>query len=161
MVVEHTFITTMEASDALRQAADFLGQRGFVASRQDAFSMDAGNWTSLEVRRGKPDPRNARRLLDFPQMVRLEFDRGRVSVAVSIMDMRNRSKASQALLVAIANSLEALLERRVAPEQAGARWDAVEVQLRRRSIRRMMIRWGVLCAILMILIGAAYLSSRR
>src|SRR4051794_16092301 len=84
MVVEHIFITTLEAPDALRLASQFLNARGYIASAQSAFAIGGGGgWNVLEMTRGKKSAAKAKSVIEFPQTIRIEWDRGRVTVAAS------------------------------------------------------------------------------
>src|SRR6266550_777518 len=85
MLVEHAFITTLEASDALQLASRFLNARGFEAVAQNAFALGPGGWNVLEMTRGKRKAQRAKSVVDLPQQVRLEWDRGRVTVAASAL----------------------------------------------------------------------------
>src|SRR6188474_2921057 len=89
MIVEHVFITTMEAPDALRLASQFLSSRGFEAVHQEAFQLGAPDtWNVLEMRRGKKTPAKAKSHLELPQQVRLEYDRGRIALAASAQSLQ-------------------------------------------------------------------------
>src|SRR3954453_1751804 len=83
MVVEHTFVTTMLAPEALTAASGLLASRGFVAIGDRAFALDGG-WNCLEMTRGKKNAARSKTILDLPQQVRIEFDRGRISMAASL-----------------------------------------------------------------------------
>ena len=83
MVVEHTFVTTLEAPEAMRAVGTMLAELGFVAEVQNAFAMETA-WNAIELRRGAAKSRRGRGLLQWPQQVRVEWDRGRVEVAVAI-----------------------------------------------------------------------------
>ena len=76
MLVEHTFVTTMDGPEALALARDFLLMGGFCVTSQ----VD----NILEARRGREKSRQAVGMLQLPQQVRMEFDRGRVNVAVQL-----------------------------------------------------------------------------
>src|SRR5689334_21573109 len=125
MVVEHTFITTLSAPDALRLASQFLSQRGFVATAQEAFAIGAGDaWNVLEMTRGQKKARRAKSIVVYPQTLRLEWDRGRVSVAASAISYqesrsdyfgsgRPKGKAAQyqqPMLMDLVSRLQQLLE---------------------------------------------------
>jgi hypothetical protein len=102
MVIEHSFVTTLDAGEAMSRASDFLQQRGFEVEPRAAFSVAAPapiiaagaatlapppqqqGWTDLSVKRGKKNVARARDATECPQRIHLEWDRGRVSVAASI-----------------------------------------------------------------------------
>ena len=129
MVVEHTFVTTMGQEDALRSAAEFLHGAGFYAPPEGAFALGPAGWQRLRMRRGMEKLTQAKRASDLPQEVRLEYDRGRVNLALSVMvppqarkwglsgivwadDLGPSNKESPllgAMLITLARSLELLL----------------------------------------------------
>ena len=68
MVIEHTFVTTMEAPQAMTAAAQFLAQRGFVDAAGHGFAVDnEADWNSLEMRRGKKSAVRAKSIAQLPQ----------------------------------------------------------------------------------------------
>ena len=181
MIVEHVFITTLEAPDALRLASEFLMAGGFIVQRDTAFSVDAP-WTKLDVVRGVANAARAKSIDQLPQRLVLEWDRGRVTVAASIEWVppgafrwgTNREPPAHSpkvrthveLMHALVGGLEALLGRRVPPEEARRAWAEVETRLReesrRQGRRRNVILWSVLGGILLLLalvIVAAVMSS--
>src|SRR3954452_20642571 len=83
MVIEHQFVTTMEGSDAMRAASEFLTARGFAVKGQNDFAV-GGGWTTLEVIRGKSNAARAKSIAELPQRLRLDYDRGRVTVAATL-----------------------------------------------------------------------------
>jgi hypothetical protein len=169
MVVEHTFVTTLEAPVALRAASVLLGQFGFAAQAQTVFQME-GDWNTLEMHRGVTKYRRSRGVRHWPQQVRLEWDRGRVDVAVSITPpsrgrfdsnsgkLRKKENAAvQQLLLSIAQALELLLASKVPAEQAENVLRQLDLQLEedaRRSRRRSRIILVVVLAFFVICIGA-------
>src|SRR4051812_16458257 len=77
VVVEHTFVTVLEPEQAMQTASAYLNQRGFVTTDPGGFRMPGDRWTSIKMRRGgfKAGPKTA--LLDLPQTLHMEWDRGR------------------------------------------------------------------------------------
>lgn len=144
MVIEHQFVTTLPANDAMRLAADFLAARGFVYAEEVAFQVAPTEWTTLQMRRGALKESKAVGVIEMPLSVRLEYDRGRVTLAESITS-RGRSiwtgvgeelpsshpnlRLHIALLMSIARALEKLLAQGVPAEQAGAEWALLDGQL--------------------------------
>ena len=177
MVIEHTFITTMEAADALRAASEFLTARGFSVNRESAFAVGGGGggqWDTLEVTRGVKSAARAKSVAELPQRVRLEFDRGRVTIAAAIEYFQRGSftvgsqkeppahspkvRLHVDLLSSLVEGLEQALARRVPPLQAGAAFDAVQRRIetdaahRRRKRRTTLV---ILIAIFVILFVVA------
>lgn len=124
MIVEHTFVTTLEARDAFALANDALGHKGF--SIADGVPSRSQQW-----RRGKKTTNRSRGVLKLPQSLRMEFDRGRINLAACIENDKRRKKKSQALMIAYAESLEALLVDHRKTEEAFTGSDAVEKKIRR------------------------------
>jgi hypothetical protein len=165
MVVEHSFVTTLDAPQALQAASAFLAQRGFVSANTSAFPMTDPTWTSLKMTRGKTT-RRARSISELPQSLRLDFDRGRVTLALSITPSAawgagsfysepkptsKRLRLHRELLAAIATALESLLAHRAPAPQAAAPWDTVEAEVARVA-RRRKVRNGVVLASIVLLV---------
>ncbi len=151
----------MESNEALAAASEFLRQAGFQALAEQALQTADSPWTTLEMRRGRKSAVRARGIVDTPQQIRLEWDRGRVTLAASIEPVarssfalsgfifsansgarisRRKAKDYSDLLIAVSQALEQLLAAR-APSDAAARdWLALEARLvakaRRAHIRR-------------------------
>lgn len=147
MVVEHTFVTTMEAPEALNAASSVLQSFGFQAMPQSAFQMN-GAWSAVEVQRGTARFRRGRGIRDWPQKIRVEWDRGKVEVAASIAPPArgrldsNPSRLSgkeavlvQQLLITISHTVELLLVHRLPAEQAQAAWAQLERELDEQAKR--------------------------
>lgn len=176
MVVEHTFITTLEAQPALERAGALLSSRGF-AHAGTRYGSDA----QLHMNRGNAKAAKARSVTELPQVVRIEWDRGRVMVAASIEASPTWGGASSwggiserpqkmtlhtRLLTAIANALEAVVARDLPVNEAAAEWDHVErdvaeaaAEHARRSRRRMIILWSILAIIIGAIVAVTILSN--
>jgi hypothetical protein len=189
LVIEHTFVTTLEASQALAAASDFLARGGFQAEAEHAFQVGAEGWTTLEMKRGRRSAARAKDPTQCPQQVRLEWDRGRVTVGASIEAAANRNRAflyggvvglaitagrkssKQAkdytdLMIVIARGLDNLLARQMPGEQAGQEWFALEASLKERARRQRIRSWIYLGIFLALIIGCIVLiavtaTSRR
>ena len=171
MVVEHTFVTTLEAPDALRSVSSMLHDLGFVADAQNAFTVEQ-SWNAVELRRGNAKSRRGKGILQWPQQVRVEWDRGRVDVAVAVhppprgrldSNVTKISKKQNALveqwLMALAQSIELLLAQQLPPSQAQANLVLLEQDLNeqaRRSKRTSMI---VLTLVLVFFVGCIFLLT--
>jgi hypothetical protein len=172
MFVEHAFTTTLGADAATRAASEFLALRGFVVVPQNRFQIDDESWKSVECHRGR---RNLipKEFTQFSQFVRLEWDRGRVSFAMTVYtegaNRLSRTRRIEAmereLLIAIAAALELLLAEQVPPSEAAADWERIERDLceaTRRNARRMWIGIGIyLASIAAICSFAFWWFSRR
>ena len=118
MLVEHTFVTTMEDADAVRYAGDFLQWLGFrIVSAADG---------SVEAIRGRKHP-NSRKLAQLPQSVKLLCDRGRFSVAAAVTPRGGKDLPVHAnMMAALTVGLELLVAMGRTPEEAAAEWHAIE-----------------------------------
>jgi hypothetical protein len=162
-------VTTLESGDTLRTAAEFLRAFGFAADAEVAFQMDSA-WRSVELKRGF-NKLTRRGIVDWPQQVRLDWDRGRVDVAASIApptrtsswnwSTRDASRSAgkrqtalmQELLLTIATALEILLSQAQA-ETAGQHLAQIDQRLqdlaakeRRRRNIVLFIVLGVVVAV--------------
>jgi hypothetical protein len=184
MVIEHTFITTLEPNHALGAASTLLQAGGFTVQQNSAFQV-GGGWTDLEVSRGRKSEAYAKDVTQCPQAVRVEWDRGRVVVAASITQKQRKGRGfkwsgnSSAvtyplsgapakdrvyadLMLVITRALELLLVQQLPPEQAMQSWMMVEQQMKeesRRDRRRgniiILSILGVFFAIIIIVIAVA------
>jgi hypothetical protein len=183
VVIEHVFVTTLEPTDALRRAAEFLASGGFESTTSQAFSLDSA-WTSLQMRRGRKKAASARTISQLPQNVRLDFDRGRVTVALSIaanavwggrsffaitstMDTPENPKKMKLhaeLLTAIATGLEQSLAGQQPIELARAQWDQAEqavLAAAKRRKRRILIGTFSVILIFVLIIAAIVIAANH
>ena len=183
MVVEHIFVTTLESPEALSAASAFLQAGGFAAVSESAFRLDGG-WTTLEMQRGKKRGR-PKSVADCPQQVRLEWDRGRVTVAASITPSltgggsfrltgfgygygalggvgisptSKRAKPYNELMIAIAQGLDDLLARRVPLDEARRAWIEQEAQIQAAARKARIRSWIMLGIVLLVIFGAIALG---
>jgi len=120
MLVEHVFVTTLECDDALARSAGFLKGLGFRIKPSESGSLHAV--------RGKKHPRT-RKLVRLPQVVRMTYDRGRVTVAAGLTPRRGRVRPVYArLMTALARGLELLLVQGAPPDQAAAECRQIETR---------------------------------
>ena len=123
MLVEHTFVTTLEAVPAVRRACEFLQGAGF---HLESVSNDG-----VQAVRGRKNP-NTRKIRELPQSVKLVYDRGRVNVAAAITPRGAKDKPVHAyLMTALVRALEDLLAGGQSLEQVAATWSAAEAACRR------------------------------
>jgi hypothetical protein len=170
MVIEHSFVTTLAPSDAMQKAHGYLAGRGFFRTDR-IFGPPIGEVTALEMRRGKTGAARAKDITDLPQLVRLEWDRGQVSVALSINAISglqtgepkmSKMQVHQNMLEAIAAGLEELL----AYDRGGTTdytvWDGVEQSIKaaaRRRSTKLLIVLGVIIALTVAVILLAILAD--
>jgi hypothetical protein len=175
MVVEHTFVTTLEAPEAMRAVGTMLAELGFVAEVQNAFAIEPA-WNSIDMRRGKAKTRRGG-MLKWPQQVRVEWDRGRVDVAVAVYPPArgrldtNASKlgkkqkaAVEQWLVTLAQSIEFLLGHKLPQPEAQAGLVRLEQELAekdRKARRRVFIGAITFCVVAVAILVVGILASRR
>lgn len=137
MLLEHVFVTTREAAQTLTDARRLLQELGFA--------VEAVSETHLEARRGRDNPARAKQIDELPQQVRLEFDRGRVTLAASIHHNNKPGPLHQDLLTNLARTLELHLAHNYPSIEARQGWDqmtqrvALDGQKRRRHVRITLI----------------------
>ena len=156
MLVEHVFVTTKEAPEALSAALGFLQRLGFA--------VQSRTQTGLEVQRGLGKPARAKRISDLPQRARLEFDRGRVTLAASVREHRKAERLHAEMLTALAEGLELLLAQGRPEEEACLRWDQVDAEIvaraaRQRRRRRIAIVFLLLIILIPFVLAIALLFS--
>lgn len=169
MIVEHVFITTFEAAETLGLASQFLAKRGFEAIAQGAFALGPQGWNVLEMSRGKKKAARAKSVVQYPQQIRLEWDRGRVTIAVSATSPlegqatrigRPKGKfieRQREMLMTIATQLEHLLGLRRAPEHVFHAWSQIEDEIDRsdRAHRRRK-KWIAVTILVLVLSALGY-----
>jgi hypothetical protein len=168
MVIEHTFVTTLEAPEALQTAFAFLQERGFSPAGNDSGAL-------LEMSRGKANPARARSVAELPQSIRLDFDRGRIALAAAVTpspvwggrsfagsDVEIRATDSKAMqrmklhtdmLMGILGWLEKLLVHRAPAEIASQQWAEAEERIA-AAARRHKRRNRIALAILVLVVGS-------
>lgn len=169
MVIEHTFVTTLDAPDALQTASAFLRERGFSPAENDS-----GTGARLEMSRGKTNPARARSVAELPQSIRLDFDRGRIALAAAVTpspvwggrsfagnDVEIRATDTNALkrmklhtdmLMGILGGLEKLLVHRAPAEIASQQWAEAEERIA-AAARRHKRRNRIALTIVTLLLG--------
>ena len=178
MVVEHSFVTTMDETQALDAAAAFLQERGFARAVLP-------NARGLELQRGKKNSARAKSVSELPQVVRVDFDRGRVSVGISVTpsarwggqsftnsqvevtqkDVQNpkRMKLHHDMALGIATGLEQLLVNGLAADQAARDWNEAEERIAaaaRRFKRMQLIGTIIIFAVIVVIFGIIIYVAR-
>ncbi|MEW6249264.1 MAG: hypothetical protein AB1716_01340 [Planctomycetota bacterium] len=156
MIVEHTFITTLEPGECERLATGLLEACGF---RRDSAAQGG-----LEFRRGAKSPEKAGRPDLAPQTVRVEYDRGRVVVAASLTPARKPSPEQRDLLLTVAGALEAVLAQGRAVDEAQEPWLAVHqriaARVRRRDRQVNFLVGGIVAFLVAVIALLVYLGNR-
>lgn len=162
MVVEHEFITTLEPGDALGRLAQFFGERGFApchASGRPAFPVEAAAgsanaWSTLEFRRGRKTPRRVKHVGDLPQKLRVEYDRGRVQVAVLLEPYPRAREHDTAYGLGLAQIPQLVLSD---PPRAASDWSELErfSNARYAKVRRryLVVCWLILAFLAVCIAG--------
>lgn len=120
MLVEHTFVTTLDMGEAMDLACGFLGRLGF---RLKSVTPNA-----IHAVRGRKKP-TSRKVKLLPQTVDLTYDRGRVTVAATITPRGRKGRPIYGdLMTSLARGLEMLLADRAPDDQAGAEWARIHSQ---------------------------------
>jgi hypothetical protein len=164
MVVEHTFITTLESHDVIRMAWELLISRGFGPLPPQEMALRPQGPNVVELRRGRERPDGAKSVLELPQFVRVEWDRGRVVVAASItprtwmgrqytpgsitsQSAHARQPDQEGLMLAVVGALEMLLAYRRPPAECVAGLDHLQHRLHDDARRARRRAWLVAGAI--------------
>jgi hypothetical protein len=148
MLVEHTFVTTLDKDAAFEQAVAALAALGFAQVERTE--------VSVTLRRGKAKINRVVRSDDLPQQVVVHFDRGRIQFAASLEEspaLRRERPLQQEFLMTLATLTEACLSRREPLQRARAAWDLLADRIERsyhRRRRRNRIGLGI---VLLILFG--------
>jgi hypothetical protein len=185
MVVEHSFVTTMEAAEAFRVAGEFLTSRGFrVTDGPRAHESDGARCEVMGFKCGGTAGSRGSRVADLPQSVWVEYDRGRVVVGASalayaphlltqprteVAPTSELGKPFVSLLFMTVLSIEALLcpgARQERPVLAG-HWEMLEESFvrqrkafRRGELRKLAIVGAFIAAFLALMVASATSVSR-
>jgi hypothetical protein len=120
MLMEHTFVTTLDMGEAMDLASGFLGHLGF---RLKSVTPNA-----IQAVRGRKQP-TSRKVKLLPQSVDLTYDRGRVTVAATITPRGRKGRPIYGdMLTSLARGLEMLLVDRASDDQAGAEWAMIHAK---------------------------------
>jgi hypothetical protein len=187
LVIEHVFVTTLDGPTALERIRQFLGNRGFLTtlapvatSRQWDMLPDAAAGPAtplrLQMRRGEEKAAKAESIARLPQAAAVEFDRGRVTLAVEIElspawgglglfhpeGREKKTELHRRLLYTIATGIEQVVLQDLPEQDAAVAWRDVERQIaeaaanrrRRRNITIVVIL-AIVAALILWAIWAA------
>ena len=146
MIVEHSFVTTLPAPDAFALAGSMLTARGFGPDGEP--TSQSHQW-----RRGRSSVARAGSTLTLPQRIRMEFDRGRITIGAAVDLDRRRWKRAESLILAYACALEQALTARLDPAAAAA---PVETLERRIRFREWLTFWIVASTVFLTVVGVGW-----
>jgi len=160
MIVEHAFISTRDGAEVQASARDLLLTLGFSPTVTSAPPTP----DCLDLSRGRRHARQAVYRLDRqPQRVRVEFDRGRVTIAASIEPHGRPHDLHRELLLLLAT----LIEQRVAGgtnlAELRTPWEDLHERIGRYNRKKRLPRdiiIAVLCLIIAAAVVAVALSAR-
>ena len=143
MIVEHTYVVTGTPESILDSSAALLEQVGYRVQPEESK-------VSITATRGKKKLRKARHLDQNPQHIRIDYDRGRVSIGVAVADKGRPDNVYKELALGLASVLESLHcgadTQEGATERAMALWKSVV----RRATRLRIRQWILLITVLAI-----------
>ena len=178
MIAEHIFVTTLKPAEAFDLSTQFLGHFGFVPG---AITTDSDpKQQNLSFSRGAARPRKTDPLNKWRPRVMIQYDRGRITVAASIMSpvsgrWTTESEAipktyrdlAEKFLFQITTSLDNLLAHNGSPDKALADLTEFEQKIggeySQRSKRRtitMVIVVGVFILAMIIMVVALVANVR-
>ncbi|MBX3380683.1 MAG: hypothetical protein KF805_11370 [Phycisphaeraceae bacterium] len=182
MLVEHEFITTLEADEAFSRAEKGLIAMGFERIgvfdpvKESRPCTGCGyDLRGIDMKLPCPEcgvrPHLARRvefakgakrsrksmflMQQDPQRVFVEFDRGKISVAASIEPYRKAEALHGEMMVLIARRTEGAV--RGEDEASDAEWQDLLLRIKKRDFRKKLRQWimlGVVGLIILLLIAA-------
>jgi hypothetical protein len=172
VVIEHTFVTTLDSTQAMQAATRFLSVGGFEPAGGPTFPVGGGEWNTLEMRRGKKKAARAKNIAQLPQTAHVQWDRGRVTVALAIEPSytwggstflgvsfgaahANPKKMGlhTQMLSAVATGLEQVLVQGASPDTAAQPWLALDEQARRLARRRTLRNVIIVVAVFALFAG--------
>lgn len=157
MILEHTFVTTLDDERVIRQVDEL-----FTAMR---FVREPGEPLHRQYHNGRSNARKARKIPDLPIRVWVSCDRGRISLAASIEESPRFRKQKNLLrdeLFAIAEACEQLLKEAATTDSALTRWSELDQRFeqldRKRKRRERMLLIGMLAFVFIVIAGLIILA---
>lgn len=154
MLVEHSFVTTIDGEQALERAGEFLSSVGY-----QLVSSTPGK--EILYRRGNEAIRHLTNFNDLPQQTHVSFDRGRLDIASSVHEFKKVDPLHRKLMMAVVNGLESYIVHAITLDQARSEFDIVKGQinhLHRSRKRRNATMWGCLVFFLLAVAGFVYFA---
>lgn len=169
MLVEHEFITTLDADEALTRAEKGLSALGF--SRVSVFDpvkesrpcagcgydlkgidmklpcpecgMRPHLARRVEFAKGKKNARKSMFAMEQdPQRVFVEFDRGKISIAAAVEPYRKAEKMHEAMMVLIATRTELAVRGEEGANEH--EWQELMTRVKKRNFRKKIPQWIML-----------------
>jgi hypothetical protein len=148
VLVEHEFITALEPSEVLDAVEDLAGRLGFTVEQRTE--------EKLAARRGKLRAARAKTIRDLPQRLQVQYERGRVTLAVALEPHGRPGDIHRDMLLTISNVFESKLARGVAADDALSQMRGVNDRID-RDARYRRIGMAIILTVL-ILIGAGVVA---
>lgn len=161
MVIEHSVVTTLEAAHAIEACARLLTPLGFKpvtpepagpAPSHAARDPDLPPIESAEWSRGVRRQSFRMGVGNVAQHVRVDFDRGRLSIAASIATPGRPPKRLRELHLELADALGRAAQGIQTPADAGARAAALNDAIRKRD------RIGCIAVLVLVLVPLVILA---
>ncbi len=151
MLVEHSFVTTLESGEALDRIQEVIVELDFRIERRTD--------SHLTARRGLKSPARARSLRDLPQGLQADFDRGRIDMAISVEVRRKALDLYRDMLLGVAKALEARVTGGLTAEKAVEALRGLHRRLDREAFRRQIRRRIVVLAVALAVAGAMVVAA--
>lgn len=148
LLVEHSFVVTTDAAESMGRAAHQLRSLGFEVSATDEHNFVA--------RRGVKQAARAKRIDQLPQIMRVNFDRGRVTVAGSIEIHGKAHPVHSALLRLLADSIEEFSTRQTWSDDTQQEWNTLYVTINELAHRRRSRRTVLIVLLVVIIISPCF-----
>jgi len=159
MVVEDTFVTTLESEEALCRAHTLLSSIGFTTPPQRGIPMAGTAWTTLEMKRGRKQARNHYCAADCPQRLRVEWDRGRITLANSMETIRKPKAPHKEIALGVARGVEDLLCRQTPIEDCHRTLAEMEGRIRKAHRRKAALVWIILLIFIAACVGLIIMAA--
>ena len=150
MIVEHAFITTRDSAEVQASAGDLLSMLGFSPTSHSGPEPPE----HLDLSRGRRHARQAVYRLEMqPQRVRIEFDRGRVTVAASIEPHGRPHDLHRELLVLLATLIEERVARGADRAELRVRWEDLHDRIQGYNRKKRLPRDIILALLILFFVA--------